>query len=83
MSIGEMEYTDLRYAEGNKDFNFKLQNSTDGKGEPIKSLEWEVYFGRLIFLAFAFLFVVVVMNLLNAIAIGDIQENIFFFKIAN
>ena len=83
MSIGEMEYTDLRYAEGTKSINFKLQNSTDGKGEPIKSLEWEVYFGRLIFLAFAFLFVVVVMNLLNAIAIGDIQENIFFFKIAN
>ena len=73
MSIGEMEYTDLRYAEGNKTINFKL----DGK-EPIKSLEWEVYFGRLIFLAFAFLFVVVVMNLLNAIAIGDIQENNFF-----
>ena len=74
MSIGEMEYTDLRYAEGNKTINFKL----DGKGEPIKSLEWEVYLGRLIFLAFAFLFVVVVMNLLNAIAIGDIQENNFF-----
>ena len=37
---------------------------------------WEdVYdaFGKLIFLVFLFLFVIVLMNLLNAVAIGDIQ----------
>ena len=31
------------------------------------------YIGKLLALAFAFLFGVVVMNLLNAVAIGDIQ----------
>merc|ERR1712038_1169391 len=34
----------------------------------------EVILGQLIFVAFVFLFAVVVMNLLNAFAIGDIQN---------
>ena len=33
----------------------------------------EILLGQLIFVAFVFLFAVVVMNLLNAFAIGDIQ----------
>ena len=37
----------------------------------------EVILGQLIFAAFVFLFAVVVMNLLNAFAIGDIQVKIF------
>ena len=37
----------------------------------------EIMLGQLIFVAFIFLFPIVVMNLLNAFAIGDIQVNIF------
>ena len=37
----------------------------------------EIMLGQLIFVAFVFLFPIVVMNLLNAFAIGDIQVNIF------
>ena len=46
---------------------------TDAKGIRILDLEVEIYLARLIFIVFAFLFVIVVMNLLNAIAIGDVQ----------
>ena len=37
----------------------------------------EIMLGQLVFVAFVFLFPIVVMNLLNAFAIGDIQVNIF------
>ena len=40
----------------------------------------EILLGQLIFVAFVFLFSVVVMNLLNAFAIGDIQVKIFWYS---
>ena len=69
MALGEMEFSDLRYANGTEQVTFPVNE----KGERIRDLEAEIYLGRMIFMAFAFLFGVVVMNLLNAIAIGDIQ----------
>ena len=39
----------------------------------------EILLGQLIFVAFVFLFAVVVMNLLNAFAIGDIQVKILWY----
>lgn len=77
MSIGEIEFLDLRYANATKNQTFPI----DSDGGKIKGLELEIYLGRLILLAFVFLFVVVVMNLLNAIAIGDIQvKNIWLSR---
>ena len=35
--------------------------------------KWTLYLGRMCLMAFVFLFVVVLLNLLNAIAIGDVQ----------
>ena len=40
----------------------------------------EILLGQLIFVAFVFLFSVVVMNLLNAFAIGDIQVTKFWYS---
>lgn len=76
MHIGEMEFLDLYYANQNKtDTDFPR----DDKGMRILDLEVEIYLARLIFMVFAFLFVIVVMNLLNAIAIGDIQVHIITY----
>jgi len=36
--------------------------------------KWTLYLGRMCLMAFVFLFTVVLLNLLNAIAIGDVQE---------
>ena len=38
-----------------------------------KFKEFDIALGNIIFLLFVFVFLVVVMNLLNAVAIGDIQ----------
>ena len=35
--------------------------------------KWTLYLGRMCLMAFVFLFMVVLLNLLNAIAIGDVQ----------
>ena len=40
----------------------------------------EILLGQLMFVAFVFLFSVVVMNLLNAFAIGDIQVKVFWYR---
>ena len=50
-------------------------NFTDLKFDPQKEDKTGLQkaFGQVIFAAFVFIFVVVVMNLLNAVAIGDIQ----------
>ena len=70
MSFGEMEFLDQYYANQTKnDSGFP----TGPDGRQIIGLEVEIYLARLIFMVFAFLFPIVVMNLLNAIAIGDIQ----------
>ena len=62
MFTGELEYNDS--------FDWKEKTREEGG---FKRLLTGIYFGKLIFFAFAFLFVVVVMNLLNAVAIGDIE----------
>ena len=64
MALGEMAYIALRY--GNMD-----QNST--YEELDLEEEWEIHLAHIIFMAFVFLFTLVVVNLLNAIAIGDVQ----------
>ena len=37
------------------------------------SVKVQIVLGQLVFIAFVFLFVIVILNLLNAVAIGDIQ----------
>ena len=37
------------------------------------SIKVQIVLGQLVFIAFVFLFVIVILNLLNAVAIGDIQ----------
>ena len=78
MSFGEMEFLDLRYANATGDVVYPRYNNSnpDQNGTAIRELEIEIYFGRMIFIAFAFLFVIVVMNLLNAIAIQDIKVRV-------
>ena len=61
MFTGELEYTD-----------FEWKKKTREEGGLKRSLAG-IFFGKSILFAFAFFFVVVVMNLLNAIAIGDIE----------
>ena len=63
MATGELEFLDFSY--GNQ------TSIEDFPGE--RALQMEIYFGRMIFVAFVFLFAIVVLNLLNAIAIGDVQ----------
>ena len=58
MFVGEMEYGDIHFSSPELEtFSAKL----------------ELALGQSVFLIFVFMFVVVFMNLLNAIAIGDIQ----------
>ena len=67
MSLGELGYTDLRF--GNMKEQVKageLEKLTTGE-------EWEIHLARIIFLGFAFIFTLVAINLLNAIAFGDVQ----------
>ena len=61
MFTGELEYND---------FEWKEKTREEGG---FKRLMTGIYFGKSILFGFAFLFVVVVMNLLNAVAIGDIE----------
>ena len=61
MFTGELEYTD-----------FEWEEKTREEGG-FKRSKAGIIFGKSILFAFAFFFVVVVMNLLNAIAIGDIE----------
>ena len=56
--------------------NFTTDNSTIYE-KVTYNHKAEVILGQLIFAAFVFLFAVVVMNLLNAFAIGDIQVKMF------
>ena len=67
MTLGELGYTDHRF--GNLTAEVKadeLEKLTTGE-------EWEIHLARIIFLGFAFIFTLVAINLLNAIAFGDIQ----------
>ena len=50
-----------------------INNEEDGDEKINAALKTEDVLGKFILLMFIFLFVIVLMNLLNAIAIGDIQ----------
>ena len=70
MFTGEIEYNDFEWKlKTRKDYN----PTNDPPEVGFKRMLAGIFFGKLIFFAFAFLFVVVVMNLLNAVAIGDIE----------
>ena len=62
MFVGEMEFADLAW-----------NKKDDESGFALRGLKSHVVFSNLVFILFVFFFVVVVMNLLNAVAIGDIQ----------
>ena len=44
------------------------------------NVKFEQFLGKIILLAFVFLFAIVLMNLLNAVAIGDIQVKMMTVK---
>ena len=64
MTLGEFQYTDLRFG--------KLGENGDLEGLTLEE-RWQIHLARFIFMAFVFLFPLVVLNLLNAVAIGDVQ----------
>ena len=64
MTLGEFQYTDLRFG--------KLGENGDLEGLTLEE-RWQIHLARLIFMGFVFVFPLVVINLLNAVAIGDVQ----------
>ena len=72
--IGELNYDDVV-----KTFGVDLDNGTEtgsfwSKDQSTReALKMQLALGQLIFIVFVFLFVIVVLNLLNGIAISDIQ----------
>ena len=84
MFIGEVD--DLSFADlsnyTTREPNIVYLNDTKvAVGSDVK-VDWEevplrvkvqIVLGQLVFIAFVFLFVIVILNLLNAVAIGDIQ----------
>ena len=64
MFTGEYNFRDLR----EEDFELLGDNS-----KVSSHAKTQIVLAQIIFVAFVFLFAVVVMNLLNAFAIGDIQ----------
>ena len=58
-----------------------INNEEDGDEKINTALKTEDVLGKFILLMFIFLFVIVLMNLLNAIAIGDIQVCSFLLPI--
>ena len=58
-----------------------INNEEDGDEKINTALKTEDVLGKFILLVFIFLFVIVLMNLLNAIAIGDIQVCSFLYAI--
>ena len=76
--IGEVNYDDfvktmdVNLTTAAKNVSWNAINSRE-------SLKTKLALGQLILTAFVFLFAVVLMNLLNAIAIGDIQVNVKLF----
>ena len=63
MATGELEYTSQFYGDQTKVEDFPSEEAK----------QWEIYCGRIIFIGFVFLFVIVLLNLLNAIAIEDVS----------
>ena len=85
MFVGEVGYGDLKFGNemAGEENNCNTTTTTTATTttttslkdlEDLKyALEWEINLGKIMTAAFIFLFVIVLMNLLNAIAIGDIQ----------
>ena len=95
MLTGEYDFGTMRFTSSkSKTDGGKFGNETDwGKWDRLATdnevlhdndstynQEAEILLGQLIFVAFVFLFAVVVMNLLNAFAIGDIQVKLFWYN---
>ena len=70
MFTGEVEHNDFEWKLKTRE---DYHHPTNEPKEGFKRLLAGIFFGKSILFAFAFLFVVVVMNLLNADAIGDIE----------
>ena len=74
MTLGELEFTDQLYGNMTKDVEKSNGNMTEvSKGELSRGQQWEIHLAHIIFLGFVFIFTLVAINLLNAIAFGDVQ----------
>ena len=67
MFVGEMEFGNFNFTVHGNTNNGDYGKNWDGASKA------EVALGQVIFMLFVFLFVIVFMNILNAIAIGDIE----------
>ena len=67
MFVGEMEFGNFNFTVHGNTNNGDYGKDWDGASKA------EVALGQVIFMMFVFLFVIVFMNILNAIAIGDIE----------
>ena len=74
MTLGELEFTNQLYGNMTKDNEESNGTMTAvSKEELSRGQEWEIHLARIIFLGFVFIFTLVAINLLNAIAFGDVQ----------
>ena len=73
MMIGEVNYAEMKFGEICNTAD--IRNTTDIHPDCTEDFKNPArYLGYTLFLAFLFLVVIVLMNLLNAIAIGDVQS---------
>ena len=77
MFAGEYDFSNMRFSSSPNLTDVKTLNNRADPPNLTFNHKAEVILGQLIFAAFVFMFPVVVMNLLNAFAIGDIQVKIF------
>ena len=88
MFAGEYDFGEMRFSSSKKTTEEGTWNRSitdvetlNDRANATSNLTYnhkaEVMLGQLIFVAFVFMFAVVVMNLLNAFAIGDIQVKMF------
>ena len=78
MFTGEYNFGDRRFSNVKVDKN-STEDTSDVKvlsSDVSYHTKTQIVLAQIIFVAFVFLFAVVVMNLLNAFAIGDIQVSI-------
>ena len=80
MSTGEYDFGDRRFS--NTLVNGKNDTSdTEVLGAHVSHhKKTQIILAQIIFAAFVFVFAVVIMNLLNAFAIGDIQVKLFWYN---
>ena len=71
MFAGEMEFGNFNFTVHGNTNNGSYGNDPFHKWDGASKAE--VALGQVIFMLFVFLFVIVFMNILNAIAIGDIE----------